>query len=171
MGSPRSTERNFQSSRDRGAHAAPLNFAYEVARAQRAIHDGNQTITRRRGFDGRFGAYEDRCAGGVPGIEEGATSPRLINCVGCRGSYRGPLALVAPAGCRIPTTTTRERPFVQRHRRGHGVCTEGILLLSVGDRGGGNGLRPLFVRETGVAASGRPFSGSGLDSRDLYALC
>ena len=48
----------------------------------------------------------------------------------------------------------------------HGVCTEGRLLLSVGDRGGGNGLRPPLVREAGDAASGRPFSGSGLD--DLF---
>ena len=38
----------------------------------------------------------------------------------------------------------------------HGVCTEGRLLLNVGDRGGENGLRPPPVREAGVAASGRP---------------
>ena len=53
----------------------------------------------------------------------------------------------------------------------HDVCTEGRLLLSVGDRGGGNGLSPPLVREAGVAASGRPFSGSGLHSRGLYAIC
>ena len=89
----------------------------------------------------------------------------------CGGSYRGSLAFVAPAGCRIPATTTRERRLLQGHRRVHGVCTEGRLLLNVGDRGGGNGLRPPLVREAGVAASGRPFSGSGLGSRGLYALC
>ena len=114
----------------------------------------------------RYRAGEDRCAGGVPDSEKGATSPRPIGCVGCGGSYRGPLAFAAPAGCRTPATTTRERRLLQGHRRVHGVCIEGRLLLSVGDRGGGNGLRPPFVREAGVAASGRPFGGSGLDSLD-----
>ena len=52
---------------------------------------------------------------------------------GCGGSYRGPLAFFAPAGCRIPATTTRERRLLQGHRRVHGVCTAGSLLLSVGD--------------------------------------
>ena len=80
-------------------------------------------------------------------------------------------AAVAPAGCRIPATATRERRLLQGHRRVHGVCTGGILLLSVGDCGGGKGLRPPLVREVGVAASGHPFSGSGLESRGLYALC
>ena len=60
---------------------------------------------------------------------------------------------------------------VKRQRRVHGVCTEGKVLPSVGDRGGGNGLRPPHVREAVVVASGRPFSGSGLDSHGLYALC
>ena len=53
----------------------------------------------------------------------------------------------------------------------HGVCTEGRVLPSVGDRDVGNGLRPPHVREAGVVASGRPFSGRGLDSHGLYALC
>ena len=119
----------------------------------------------------RYRAGEDRCAGGVPGSEESATRPRPISCVGCSGSYRGPLAFVAPAGCRIPATTAPERRLLQGHLRVHDVCTEGRLHLSVGNRGGGNGLRPPLVRETGVAASGRPFSGSSLDPRGLYALC
>ena len=51
-GSPRSTERHPQSSRDRGAHAAPLELAYAAARAQRALDDANRTIARRRRFDG-----------------------------------------------------------------------------------------------------------------------
>ena len=46
----------------------------------------------------------------------------------------------------------------------HGVYTEGRLLLSVGDRGGGNGLRFPPVREAGIATRGRPFSGGGLGS-------
>ena len=52
LGSPRSTERQPQSSRNRGAHAAPLDLAYAAARAQRALDDDNQTIARRRRFDG-----------------------------------------------------------------------------------------------------------------------
>ena len=39
--------------------------------------------------------------------------------------------LARAAGCRIPATTTRERRRLQGHRRVHGVCTEGRLLLSV----------------------------------------
>ena len=119
----------------------------------------------------RYRADEDRCAGSVPGSEEGATSPCPISCAGCGGGYRGPLAFVAPAGCRIPTTTTRERHLLQGHRCVNSVCTEGRLLLSFVDRGGGNGLRPPLVREAGVAASRRPFSGSVLGSRGLHALC
>ena len=53
----------------------------------------------------------------------------------------------------------------------HGVCTEGIVLPSVGGRSGGNGLHPLHVREAAIAASGRPLCGSGLDSHGLYTLC
>ena len=53
----------------------------------------------------------------------------------------------------------------------HGFCTEGGVFPSVGDRGGGNGPRPPHSREAGVAASGRPFSGGGLDSHGLHALC
>ena len=119
----------------------------------------------------RYRAGEDRGARGVPGSEEGATIPRPICCVGCDGSYRGPLAFVAPAGCRIPATTTLERHLFLAHHCVHGVCTEGKLLLSVGAPGDGNGLRPRLVREVGVAASGRPFNGSALDSRGSYALC
>ena len=56
LGSPRSTERHSQSSRDRGAHAGPLDLAYAAARAQRALDDANQKIlrreARRRRFDG-----------------------------------------------------------------------------------------------------------------------
>ena len=73
--------------------------------------------------------------------------------------------------CRIPATTTRGRRIFQGQRRVHGVCTEGRVLLNVGDRGGGNGLRLSHVREAGVVASGRPFNGSGPDSHVLYALC
>ena len=51
LGSPRSTERHPQSSRDRGAHARPLDLAYAAARAQRALEHANQTIARRRLFD------------------------------------------------------------------------------------------------------------------------
>ena len=66
---------------------------------------------------------------------------------------------------RLPAIPSpRGRRLLQGHRRLHGVCTEGRLLLRVGDRGGGNGLRPSRVRMVGVAASGRPFSGIGLDS-------
>ena len=36
LGSPRSAERHPQSSRDRGAHAGPLDLAFAAARAQRA---------------------------------------------------------------------------------------------------------------------------------------
>ena len=49
------------------------------------------------------------------------------------GTREGKGAAVAPAGCRIPATTTRERRLLQGHRRVHGVCTEGRLFLSVGD--------------------------------------
>ena len=48
LGSPCLTERHPQSSRDRGAHAAPSGLAYSAARAQRALDDANQTISRRR---------------------------------------------------------------------------------------------------------------------------
>ena len=51
LASPRLTERHPQSSRDRGAHAAPLDLAYAAARAQRALDDTNQTIARRHRFD------------------------------------------------------------------------------------------------------------------------
>ena len=51
LGSPRLTECHPQSSRDRGAHAAPLDLAYAAARAQRALDDANQTIARRPRFD------------------------------------------------------------------------------------------------------------------------
>ena len=40
---------------------------------------------------------------------------------GCGGSYRGPLAFFAPAGCRIPATTTRERRLLQGHRGERGI--------------------------------------------------
>ena len=56
LGSPRSTERLHQSSRDRGTHAGPVDLAYAVARAQRALDDANQKVlrreARRRRFDG-----------------------------------------------------------------------------------------------------------------------
>ena len=52
----------------------------------------------------------------------------------------------------------------------HGVFTEG-RILSIGDRGGGNGLRPPDVREADAAARGRPLSGGGLGSHGLYAQC
>ena len=51
LGSPRSTERHPQSFRNRGDHAGPLDLVYAAARAQRALDDANQTITRRRQFD------------------------------------------------------------------------------------------------------------------------
>ena len=70
----------------------------------------------------------------------------------------------------MPATTTRGRRHFQGQRRVHRVCTEGRVLPMVGDRDGGNSLRPPHVREAGVAASGRLFSGSGLNSHGLYAL-
>ena len=51
LGSLRSTERHPQSSRDRGAHAVPLDLAQAAARAKRALGDANQAIARRRRFD------------------------------------------------------------------------------------------------------------------------
>ena len=135
-----------------------------VGAQPRLPDDSTPTSVRRR-----YRAGGDSCSGGVPGSEECATSPRPISCVGCGGGYRGPLAFVALAECRISATTTRERRLIQRHRRVHGFCTEGSLLLSVGDRGGGNGLRPSLVRGAGV--TGRPFNGSVLGSRELYAPC
>ena len=56
-------------------------------------------------------------------------------------------------------------------RRVHYFCTGGRVLPSAGDRVGRNGLRPPPVREARVAESGRPFTGSGLDSHVLHALC
>ena len=79
-----------------------------------------------------------------------------MSCVGCGRSCRGPLAYDAPAGCRIPLTTTRRRRLFKGGRRVHGVCTEGRVVPSVADRGGGNGLRLPHVREAGVVANGRP---------------
>ena len=51
LGSPRSTERNPQGSRDLGAHAGPLDLAYAAARAQWALDDANHMILRVRHAD------------------------------------------------------------------------------------------------------------------------
>ena len=48
LGSPRSTERHPQSSRDRRAHAAPLNLAYAAARPRRRGPSGRSTTPTRR---------------------------------------------------------------------------------------------------------------------------
>ena len=47
LGPPRSTERHPQSSRDRGAHAGPLDLAYAAAGVQRALDNANLKISRR----------------------------------------------------------------------------------------------------------------------------
>ena len=161
LGSPRSTERHPQSSRDRRAHTAPLDLAYAAARAQRALDDANQTIARRRRFDEDIEQTKNaaREASLVAKRAQQALAQSVVSSAA--GSTAAPSPSSRPQGVASPAITTRERRLIQGHRRVHGVCTEDRLVLSVGDRGGGNG----------VAASRRPFSGSGLDSRGLYALC
>ena len=52
----------------------------------------------------------------------------------------------------------------------HNDCSWIIFLLSVGDCGCGNSLRIPHVREAGVAARRRPFSGGGLGWHVLYLV-
>ena len=81
LGSPRSTERHPQSSRDRGAHAGPLYLACAAPRAQRVPDDAKQTIARGRPFD------ED--------IEQQAktAAPVIDNLYGRRRVAHGEIAL------------------------------------------------------------------------------
>ena len=54
------TRRPRESSRDRGAHAGPLDLAYGAAWAQRALDDTNQTIIRREARRRRFDKYTEQ---------------------------------------------------------------------------------------------------------------
>ena len=155
LGSPRSTERRPQSSRDRGAHAAPLDLAYAAARAQRALDDVNQTIARRRRFD------ED--------IEQAKTAARESSLVAKRAqqALAQSVASSAAGANAAPLPSSRPQGVAsQRPRPGNDAFFKGIVACmasaprvdfsALATRGGGNGLRPPPVREAGVAASGRP---------------
>ena len=86
-------------------------------------------------------------------------------------------ATAAPSPSTHPqgVASERPRPGDNAFFMGSVTCMASVprvrFLPSVGDRSGGNGLRPPHVRGAGVAVRGRPFSGDGLDSHRLYVLC
>ena len=96
LGSPRSTERHPQSSRDRGAHAAPLDLANAAARAQRALDDANQAIARRRRFD------ED--------IEQAKTAAREASLVAKRAQQASAQSVASAAAGATAAPLPSSRP-------------------------------------------------------------
>ena len=170
LGSPRPTERHPQSSRDRGAHAAPWDLAYAAARAQRALDDANQTIARRRRFD------ED--------IEQAKTAAREASLVAKRAqqALAQSVASAAAGATAAPVPSSRPQGVAsQRPRPGNDAFFTGIVARmasaprvdfssALATSGGGNGLRPLPT-ERPASRQADVLSGSGLGSRGLYALC
>ena len=98
QGSPRSTERHPQCSRNRGVHPAPLDMAYAAARAQGALDDANQTRARRR----RFG--ED--------IEQAKTAAREASLVAKRAQQALAQSVASAATGAIAAPSPSSRPQV-----------------------------------------------------------
>ena len=116
LGSPRSTKRHPQSSRDRDAHAGPLNLAYATARAQRALDDANQTIAHRRRFD------ED--------IEQAKTAAREASLVAKRAQQalaQSGASAVAEATAANSPSSRPQGVATQRPRPGNDAFFKGIV--------------------------------------------
>ena len=116
LGSPRSTERHPQSTRDRGAHATPLDLACAAAGAQRALDDANQTIARRRRFD------ED--------IEQAKTAAREASLVAKRAqqALAQSVASAAARATAAPLPSLRPQGVAsQRPRPGNDAFFKGIV--------------------------------------------
>ena len=150
-------------------------MAYAVVRAQRAPNDANKMILRREAGRGQFDEdiEQEKATVREASLVEERAQQALDQSVSSAAA--GATAAPSPSTHSHGVASQRPRPgdsaLFQGQRRVHGVCTEGRILPSIGDRDGANGLRPHRVREVSVVASGRPFSGSGLDSHGLYALC
>ena len=171
LDSPCSTEHHRQSSRDRNTHTNNHSaLASEVALAQQALNDAKVNVLRREACRRRRGHDEDAKQAKAAAREASLVLERARRALAAAtGATAAPSYSTRP-GCRFPAPTAQGRRFYQGKRRAHGVCTEGRVLLSVRDRGGGNGLRPPHAREAGVAGRGPPFSGGGLGSHGLYVL-
>ena len=160
---------------DLTAHSGPLDLAYEVARAQRAPNDANQMIlrrkARRRRFDEDIEHAKTAAREGFLVVERAEQVLAQSVAPAAAGATAAPSPSTHPQGVASQRPRRGDSALFQGQRRVHSVCTEGSVLPSIGDRDGGNGLRPSHIREASVVASGRPFHGSGLDSHGLYALC
>ena len=118
LGSSRSTERHPQSSRDRDAHAAPLDLPYAAARAQRALDDANQTIARRRRFE--------------EGIEQAKIAAREATLVAKRAqqALAQSVASAAAGATAAPSLSSRSQGVAsQRPRPGNDAFFKGIVAF------------------------------------------
>ena len=116
LGSSRSTQRHPQSSQDRGSHAAPFNFSYAAAQAQRTLDDANQTLPRRRRFD------ED--------IEQAKTAAQEASLAAKRAQQALAQSVASAAAGATAAPLPSSRPQVvasQRPRPGNDAFFKGIV--------------------------------------------
>ena len=152
-----------------------MHLAYAAVRAQRALDDANHMIlrreARRRQFDGDI--EQAKTAGREASYVVKRALQALAQSVASAlaGATAAPSPSTRPQGVASQPPRPGDYAFfkgsVARMRSATGVDPH----LSVGDRGGGSGLRSPHVREAGIAARERLFSGSDLGSHGLYRLC
>eukprot|EP00904_Undaria_pinnatifida_P010736 jgi/Undpi1/6793/HiC_scaffold_21.g09269.m1 len=145
LGSPCSTERHPQSSRDQGGHAAPLDFAYAAARARQAFDDPNWTIARQRQFN--------------KDIEQAKTAARESSLVPKRAHqvFAHSAASAAAGAIAAPSPSSRPQGVAsQRARPGNEALFKGFVAPA----------GCLYRREDGFLRVYASESG-GLEARNL----